>query len=175
MIKLHDQHTIRLDQEAQQLFINWRNELDQQKARLPKEIRGFLPKAYGNALRLAAAIDCLHQFNKGEAPRLILDAQGMDRGIKAAMYYLGQSVDAIRLILGDELIIDPVQAKILEALKNGPLSTTEINNDVFQRNVQADKIQAALQALIDSGQIIEKIEPGEDGQGRNKKVYSLAE
>ena len=172
-IKLHDQHTIRLDQEAQQIFFDWRNKLDREKTRLPKEIRGFLPKAYGNALRLAAAIDCLHQFNQGQSPRPLLDAQGMERGIKAAMFYLGQSVDSIRLILGDALIIDPVQAKILEALGDGPLSTTEINNQVFQRNVEADKIRAALQALVDTEQIVESVHPAEEGQGRNKTVYSL--
>ncbi len=169
---LNDQHTIRLDQEAQQVFFDWRNKLDREKTRLPKEIRGFLPKAYGNALRLAAAIDCLHQFNQGKAPRPLLDALGMERGIKAAMYYLGQSVDAVRLILGDDLIIDPIQAKILEALQAGPMTTTEINTDVFQRNTPADKIRTALQTLVDSGQITEETQTPQDGKGRPIKAYA---
>ncbi len=170
-IRLNDQHTIRLDQQAQQMFFDWRNGLDREKTRLPKEIRGFLPKAYGNALRLAAAIHCLHQFNQGQAPRPVLDAQGMERGIKAAMFYLGQSVDAIRLILGDDLIIDTIQARILEALKDGPKTTTELYTDVFHRSRTSKEIQEALNQLIESEQITET---REETPGRTKTIYSLA-
>ncbi len=161
-----------LERGAQELFFEWRNNLDQIKNKLPREIRGFLPKAYGYALRLAGALECLDRFSQGQKPRALLDALGMEKGIKAAMYYLGQSVDAVRLILGDELIIDQVQTKILEALQTGPMTATEINNDVFQRNTPAGKIQEALQALVETGQIKEEIQSAHDGKGRPTKIYS---
>jgi len=162
--------TIRLTHEAQEIFFSWRNELDMQKTRLPREIKGFLPKSYGYALRLAAAIDCLHQFEQGQEPRPLLDTQGIERGIKAAMFYLGQAVDAIRLILGDELIIDPVQAKILEALEAGHKTATEIYTDVFHRNRTSKEIQEALNQLLEREQITET---REGTPGRTKNIFSL--
>jgi DNA-binding PadR family transcriptional regulator len=166
-------HTIRLDGEAQDLFLGWRNDLDRKKTSLPPGIRGFLPKTYGHALRLAAAIDLMHQFYEGSPPRRLLDAEGMQRGIDAAMFYLGQAVDAIRLILGDELTVDPVKARILEALQDrGEMTATDINNDVFQRNQSADKIQAALNELVEAGQVTATTEPT---GGRVKTKYATNE
>jgi DNA-binding PadR family transcriptional regulator len=166
-------HTMRLDGEAQDLFLSWRNDLDRKKTSLPPGIRGFLPKTYGHALRLAAAIDLMHQFNAGDRPRQLLDKAGMERGIKAAMFYLGQAVDAIRLILGDELTVDPVKARILEALQDrGEMTATDINNDVFQRNQSADKIQAALNELVEAGQVTATTEPT---GGRVKTKYAMNE
>ncbi len=166
-------HTIRLDGEAQDLFLKWRNDLDRQKRNLPQEIRGFLPKTYGHALRLAGALDLIYQFNTGDTPRQLLDAEGMERGIKAAMFYLGQAVDIIRLIMGEELTAAPIKTRILEALQErGEMTATEINNDVFQRNQSADKIQAALNELIEAGQVKATTEPT---GGRKKTKYTLNE
>ena len=159
-----------LSADAQKIFFQWRNKLDRIKTQLPKEIRGFLPKAYGNALRLAAAIDCMHRFNTDLNPRPLLDVEGIERGIKATMFYLGQAVDAIRLILGDELKEDPIQSKILDALWAGPMTKTEINNNVFQRHLSAQKITDALKELEESGRVIESAEPTE---GRHRVLFSL--
>jgi DNA-binding PadR family transcriptional regulator len=166
-------HVIPLNSEAQNLFLTWRNKLDQGKTKLPAEIRGFLPKTYGTALRLAGVIDILHTFYEGHPPRRLLDAEGMQRGIDAAMFYLGQAVDAMRLILGDELTADPVKARILEALQDrGEMTTTDINNDVFQRNQSAKKLQAALNELVEAGQVTATTEPT---GGRAKTKYAMNE
>lgn len=168
-----EQHTIYLDSEAQDLFLTWRNSLDREKRNLPPELRGFLPKAFGYALRLAAAIDLMHQFYEGSPPRRLLDAEGMQRGIDAAMFFLGQAVDSMRLILGDELTVDPIKARILEALQGrGEMTATDINNDVFQRNQSADKIQAALNELVEAGQVTATTEPT---GGRVKTKYAMNE
>lgn len=164
-------HTIRLDGEAQDLFLSWRNGLDRKKTSLPPEIRGFLPKTYGHALRLAAAIDLMHRFSAGDYPRRLLDKAGMQRGINAAMFYLGQAVDAIRLILGDELTVDPVKARILDALQGRKAMTaTEIYADVFQKNKPAKEIQASINELVEDGQVSATTEPTE---GRPKTTYTL--
>ena len=164
-------HTIYLNSEAQNLFLTWRNSLDREKVLLPPELRGFLPKAYGYSLRLAAVIDLMHQFYNGQPPRRLLDAEGMQRGIDAAMFYLGQAVDAMRLILGDELTADPIKARIIDALRDrGALTATKIYTDVFQKNKPARKIQGALNDLVNDGQVTASTEPTE---GRPKTTYTL--
>jgi len=161
-----DTHRIHLTQEAQDLFYRWRNQLHSQRMALPKEVRGFLPKTYGYALRLAAVIECLHCFHKDESPRTMLDAQGIQRGIDTAMYYLGQAVDAVRLLAGGGQDIDPIKTKIFDALRdNGPMTASDINSVVFKRNLPADQIKAALDALMDSGEI-EAVKEGTDGRPR---------
>jgi len=163
--------TIKLSDEAQEVFFSWRNCLNRQKTLLPKEIRGFLPKTYGNALRLAAVIDCIHQFSQGKEPRPLLDKQGMERGIRAALFYLGQAVDAIMIIFGDNPVIDNTQLKIVEALQDGPMTATDISNKVFNRHMSSGKIQEALEELKAAGQVIETTEPT---TGRPRTLYALS-
>jgi predicted ArsR family transcriptional regulator len=87
------------------------------------------------------------------------------------MFYLGQAVDAIRLILGDELTVDPVKARILDALQGRKAMTaTEIYADVFQKNKPAKEIQASINELVEDGQVSATTEPTE---GRPKTTYTL--
>ncbi len=162
--------TIVLSEEAQEIFFGWRNDLDKMKTQLPKEVRGFLPKAYGNALRLAAVIDCIHRFNAGEKPRVIIDAEGLERGIKTVMFYLGQAVDAVKLLGGQELEVDQTQAKILKALENGPMSKSQIYTEVFQKHLSSKKISDALDKLKESGQVVKTDKPT---KGRSVELYAL--
>lgn len=167
-----ESHNIYLNSEAQDLFLTWRNNLDYEKVFLPPELRGFLPKAYGYSLRLAAAIDLMHQFYDGQSPRRLLDAEGMQRGIDAVMFYLGQAVDAMQLILGDELTVDPIKTRILEALRNrGTMTATQIYVDVFHRNRGSGEIREALSELDKNGEV-EKI--SEPTSGRPVTIYKIA-
>ncbi|MEW6078579.1 MAG: DUF3987 domain-containing protein [Thermodesulfobacteriota bacterium] len=166
-------HRIHLNEEGQSLFLTWRNDLDRQKFDLPPEIRGFLPKAYGTALRLAAAIDLIHCFHKDQSPRKQMGEEGVQRGIDAAMFYLGQAVDATRLILGVALKINPMKKKIRQAIRDrGTMTATEINEDVFKRNIPAEKIQAALNEMVMNSQLSMTIESTD---GRPRTIYVLHE
>ncbi|MGO9530565.1 MAG: DUF3987 domain-containing protein [Syntrophobacteraceae bacterium] len=87
-----------LDADAQNRFFDWRNSLDQQKRNLHPILRGFLPKACGYALRLSGLIHSLWRFHSGDIPNRILSLEDIERGIDAVEFYLGQTVDAMRLI-----------------------------------------------------------------------------
>ena len=100
-----------LSQEAQARFISWRNEIGQQLPTLPELFRGFIPKAWGYALRLAGVLHLLERFSDGLEPEPILSLRDIERGIIAVEFYLGQTLDAIRLI------VSPDQPAPVEASK----------------------------------------------------------
>jgi hypothetical protein len=87
-----------LDSEAQEKFLEWRNQLYSCKDRLPAQLRGFLPKAVEYALRLTGVIHCIQMFSMGKTPQTVLSLRDLDRGIKAVSFYLGQIQGALRLI-----------------------------------------------------------------------------
>jgi len=161
-----------LDEKAQSRFIDWRNSLDNMKPQLPKIIRGFLPKAYGNTLRLAGAIDCLHQFSCGMTPRKVLDLKALERGIKTISFYLGQAISAIKILQDKNYKEDPTRIKILDALQEKPMCKTDISNNVFRRNLTSEKLTMAIEELKRSGQIIEYLEPT---AGRPKVFFKLSD
>jgi hypothetical protein len=87
-----------LNIEAQQFFLDWRNEREGLIHDLPEQFRGFLPKAYSYALRLAGVIHCLHRFHEGDEPDSILTLIDIQRGIRAVEFYLGQTVGALQVL-----------------------------------------------------------------------------
>ncbi len=87
-----------LNIEAQQFFLDWRNEREGLIHDLPEQFRGFLPKAYSYALRLAGVIHCLHRFHEGDEPGSILTLIDIQRGIRAAEFFLGQTVGALQVL-----------------------------------------------------------------------------
>jgi hypothetical protein len=93
---------VRLSEEALALFLDWRNGLDIQKTNLPVAFRGFLPKAYGYALRLAGGLHAIRQFAHGLEPCPSIGPEELQHGLDAVGFYLGQAVDALQVILDDE-------------------------------------------------------------------------
>lgn len=91
-----------LSTEAQDLFFSWRNELDATKGALPQEMRGFLAKTYGYALRLAGIINVIRRLGMGMEPSAMLDADDIRRGIKAASFYLSQAVDCMTTMVTEK-------------------------------------------------------------------------
>ena len=168
----NNEKNILLTMEAQNRFLKWRNELNRSKYDLPKEVRGFLPKTYGYALRLAAVIHCIHQFHNGEEPQSLLSGIDIERGINSVMFYLGQAVEATRLLLGgQEHVMDSTQTKIIEALKtNNALTASQINKDVFKNHIKAEQLHKTLGKLKKSG-YIEETE--ESTSGRKRTLFSL--
>jgi phage/plasmid primase-like uncharacterized protein len=90
---------LKLAPEAQERFFDWRNTLNAKQQDLPPRFRNFLPKAFGYALRLAGVIHAMACFVNGFEPQEELNLADMERGIKAASFYLGQAVDALRLLM----------------------------------------------------------------------------
>jgi len=113
-----------LDSEAGQHFIDWRNELYSQRKELPEPIRDFIPKITGAALRLTGVLYCMRRFSLNSEPGQILTIEDMQRGIDAALFYMGHIVGALHLMtdknhITEDEVTDQVKhlAKTLEDLK----------------------------------------------------------
>ncbi|MBW2110641.1 MAG: DUF3987 domain-containing protein [Deltaproteobacteria bacterium] len=91
-----------LDQEAQTLFLDWRNELTQTQEDLPPLVRGFIPKLVGYALRFAGVLYLMDTFNRGEEPGAILGVEDIRKGIQVAEFYLGHIIKAMQALTPDE-------------------------------------------------------------------------
>jgi len=93
-----------LDSQAQQKFLDWQNDLNSFKNRLPAQFRGFLPKAVEYCLRLTGIIHCMHKFSMGGTPQAVLTVEDLDRGIKAVTFYLGQVQAALQIIEDENFV-----------------------------------------------------------------------
>jgi len=69
---------------------------------------------------------------------------------------------------------DPIAEKIIRGLKNGPLSTTAIHSEIFNRNTKANRINDVLHDLILRGKVVPSEERNEHG-GRPRTIYSLSD
>jgi hypothetical protein len=94
-----------LTEDARARFIDWRNEIYGIRESLPGELRGFLPKAIGYALRLTGIIHCLNRFTRGQEPLTLLDNDDLEAGIAFTRFYLGQTVDAIHYMIGKQQVM----------------------------------------------------------------------
>jgi hypothetical protein len=116
-----DQHAgdpwhMALDRETREYFFEWRNELYGLRDSLPQELRGFVPKAVGYALRLTGILHCLNRFAQGQEPLASLGRADLDAGIAFALFYLGQTVDALHYLVGKNQgkpAIDMTDARVI--------------------------------------------------------------
>jgi len=114
-----------LNQDAQEYFFNWRNQMNECKADLPDQLRGFIPKITSYALRLSGVLYCMKQFASGKFPETILIRDDLVKGTDTAMFYLGHIIDATRALFNQSDFL-PVEmkdqikhlARILESLRN---------------------------------------------------------
>jgi hypothetical protein len=142
-------HRMILNKSAQQRFITWRNEVFSQRYLMPEIFRGFIPKAASYVLRLSGILHFIHRLIEGAEPGSILGIEDIDRGISAVEFYLGQAVDAMRLIANPEHALevqaDPrmkTLAETLQALEsqvdNGRLSVSFVR-DEFNRRIDRQR------------------------------------
>jgi hypothetical protein len=112
-----------LDEEAQEIFFTWANELKSRKNLLPDIIKGYLPKDIGYALRLSGVLYCMKCFEQNEEPVGPLTGQDILKGIELSMFYMGHISQACKVLLGMDTKSaniseqDVVLAKSLESLK----------------------------------------------------------
>lgn len=120
-------------------------------------------------------------INRGEAQTLrlalvyaLLDGQGEigECHLKAALAMWQYAQDSALYIFGDRAA-DPLEEKILEILKQGPLTATELSA-ALNRNVPKDRLQPLLQQLEAQRRIsVRHIK--QNGRGRPRLVFSLHE
>ncbi|MCL2122858.1 MAG: DUF6371 domain-containing protein [Desulfovibrionaceae bacterium] len=118
-------------------------------------------------------------INRAEAQTLrlaliyaLLDGRNQieERHLDAALALWRYAQESALYIFGDRSA-DPLEEKILEALKQGPLTATELSA-VFSRNISKDRLQPLLQQLEAQQRIsITKVK----GTGRPKLIISMRE
>jgi hypothetical protein len=159
---------LKLSPEAQKRFIEWRNHLDAHRPDMPPEVRGFFPKIYGYCLRLSGLLYLMDQFANSHFAlnknlNSILMNEYIEKGIFLSMYFLSQVSDIINLIKGNQ--IDIIKNKIIESLKEGDKSLTELYK-VFQNHIKSNDLHNKLNEMVNNKEIIEKL--------NNKiKIYSM--
>ncbi|NMC47980.1 MAG: DUF3987 domain-containing protein, partial [Desulfovibrio sp.] len=121
-------------------FINWRNTLNELYSDLPAPFRGFLPKAYGYAIRLAGVIHAISALHSGKDIPAELSREAMEHSMMAIHFYLAQAVDALSLLLHDgeaarptevssrTILLANVLLKLAAETDNGRLAVTHVQN-----------------------------------------------
>ncbi len=140
-----------LGAEAQDRFLGWRNDLEARILDLPEAFRGFLPKGYSYALRLAGALHALHRFSEGGEPKAVLTLDDLNRGIRAVEFYLGQTVQALQVLedplhavqVTDERVIQ--LAVVLDCLRghtdSGRLAVGFVHGELNRRLPEHQRFQ----------------------------------
>jgi hypothetical protein len=114
---------IHLSEEAKTLFLDWRNELEQIKNDLPEQVKGFVPKLVGYALRFSGALYLMDVFSKGEEVRGLLSVDDVKKGITVSEFYLGHIIAAMKALVSNyepeiEITEQAVHlAEVLESLR----------------------------------------------------------
>jgi hypothetical protein len=156
-------HLLTLAPDAQARFFGWRNALDVQRADLPPNFRGFLPKAYGYALRTAGALHAVERFATGREPGNVLTLAEVERAILAVHFYLAQAVGALSLLVGEGEAMAPAEvsartillAHVLEGLRadvdNGRLAVGFVHDAYNATSRPEERMSAhAMGALLRS-------------------------
>lgn len=91
-----------LSKDAQQTFLDWRNELVQMQDDLPRPVRGFIPKLVGYALRFAGVLYLMDVFNRDQEPGAFLQVDDIKKGVKIAEFHLGHIIAAMEALTSEE-------------------------------------------------------------------------
>jgi len=119
----------------------------------------IINRAEAQTLRLALVYTLLDGQEQVDEPHL-----------KAALAMWGYAQDSALYIFGDR-VTDPLEVKILEALKTCPLSATELSA-ALSRNIPKERLQPVLQQLEAQRRIsIRK----EKNRGRPRQIITLHE
>ncbi|NQT55490.1 MAG: DUF3987 domain-containing protein [Desulfobacteraceae bacterium] len=92
-----------LSEDAQEIFFEWRNGLMQVKDDLPGQVRGFIPKLVGAALRFAGVLYLMDVFSRGEAPGSILQIDDITKGTRLSVFYLGHIIQAMEALTSKDI------------------------------------------------------------------------
>ena len=116
-----------LGQAAQELFLNWRNELYMLSWDLPPIVRGFIPKLVGYALRFAGVLYLMDVFSRGQEPGSVLDEEDIQKGIAVSEFYLGHIIAAMELLTDEDA---PVLFEVTEQMIHLAKTLDAISSDI---------------------------------------------
>jgi len=129
---------LRLADDAWERFSDFRNRTHAARDQFPAPFRGFIPKAASSVLRLAGLIHVAGQLSSGNDISPIVTLETTTKAIAAVMFYLGHTLEALKLLHGDQTaiqqgddvkhIISALEGLIEKAKSQGYLSVKDISS-----------------------------------------------
>lgn len=92
-------HSLWLSEATMEMFVDWSNELKGILPKLPEQVRGYIPKLIGWAVRLTGIIKCMESFLAGTKVPQVIAPDDLQKGIRLAEFYMGHNVDVIQAIV----------------------------------------------------------------------------
>lgn len=146
--------TYRLSKEAQYLYRDWFNWLNNQRLAEPKQaLRAVYQKIKGDVGVLALLLHCVKPATQGKQPEDFVSAETMDAAIKLSQFYLGQ----VRLVHSEGYAaageLPDVYSKIIAlSQRSGWLKAKTVRNAVWAfRQTSMDEIRQHFRELVALG------------------------
>jgi len=92
-------HQLWFSEDALQFFIDWANDIKGIRHQLPEQVRGYISKLIGWAVRLTGIIRCLESFIDGSKVNQILETEDLQKGIRVAEFYMSHNIDVMQAIV----------------------------------------------------------------------------
>lgn len=112
---------LKLSDEAWNYFLDFRNNIYSMRDHFPPAFRGFIPKAVSYVLRISGLLHVMEQFFSGDDILPVVDVGTIQKAILAVNFYMGHTLEALKLLHGQKTMIQFVDQKecivaILESL-----------------------------------------------------------
>jgi len=102
---------LRLSDESWDCFSGFRNSTFAARDSFPPAFRGFIPKGTSYVLRLAGLLHVFEQLSNGEDISPVIDFETIQKAIAAVRFYLGHTVEALKLLRGKQTVIQQSDAE----------------------------------------------------------------
>jgi len=102
---------LKLSDEAWDCFSDFRNNTHSMRDHFPSAFRGFIPKAMSYVLRIAGLLHCIEQFSNGSDVSPVVDPKTIQKAIAAVRFYLGHTLEALKLLQGEQTAIQNSDGK----------------------------------------------------------------
>ncbi|WP_287037855.1 DUF3987 domain-containing protein [Desulfobacter sp.] len=120
-----DTHSLWFTEETMNLFIDWANDVKGMIPKFPVQVRGYIPKLVGWAVRLTGILKCMNAFITDTKVRKVIEPEDLQRGIRLAEFYMGHNIDVLNFIVNSDAPVKEVfteqeahLALTLQGLKN---------------------------------------------------------
>ena len=176
--------TMKLDREAREYFFKWRNDLHKSKLEFPEQIKGFIPKINGYALRLTGILHCFDRFSNGLYPEERLSLSEIQKGIALVSFYMSHIIDATKALFNSSAtpsetdIVTIHLAKTLESLRNDVDSGKLAIGHIFDKYNEGCDPVLKMSSPRSIGALIRRcglnIAPGKHDANGKRRVICLA-
>jgi len=102
---------LKLSDDAWDCFSDFRNSTFSARDNFPPAFRGFIPKSATYVLRIAGLLHVFEQLSNGEDISPVISSETTNKAISAIRFYLGHTLEALKLLRGEQTVIQQDDAK----------------------------------------------------------------